>query len=116
MSSLTNLIQILIAILTVLLGVFVIVRPTAIYNFTGLNANGVRGITEIRAIFGGLFVALGAAPIMLNTPVAYKMLGIVYIGIAVTRIGSMVSDPCFERSNLISLLSESVFGVLLILL
>jgi hypothetical protein len=116
MSSITNLIQILIAILTILLGVFVIVRPTAIFTFTGLSANGIRGITEIRAIFGGLFVALGAAPIMLNAPAAYKMLGIVYIGIAVTRIGSMVNEPCFEKSNLISLLSETIFGVLLLLL
>ena len=116
MSSITNLIQIIIAILTIILGSFVIVRPTAIYNFTGLSANGVRGITEIRAIFGGLFVALGAAPLMLNTPAAYKMLGIVYIGIAVTRIGSMVNEPCFEKSNLISLLSETIFGVLLLLL
>jgi hypothetical protein len=116
MSSLSNLIQILIAILTIILGAFVIVRPTAIYNFTGLSAGGVRGVTEIRAIFGGLFVALGAAPIMLNAPAAYKMLGIVYIGIAVTRIGSMVNEPCFEKSNLISLLSETIFGVLLLLL
>ncbi len=116
MSTITNLIQILIAVLTIILGAFVIVRPTAIYNFTGLSANGVRGITEIRAIFGGLFVALGAAPLILNTPAAYKMLGIVYIGIAVTRIGNMVSEPCFERSNLISLLSEAIFGVALLLL
>jgi hypothetical protein len=116
MSSITTYIQIIFAILTIILGIFVIIRPTAIYNFTGLSANGVRGITEIRAIFGGLFVALGAAPLMLNTPASYKMLGIVYIGIAVTRIGSMVNEPCFEKSNLISLLSESIFGVLLLLL
>jgi hypothetical protein len=116
MISITSLLLILIAILTIILGAFVIVRPTAIYNFTGLSANGIRGITEIRAIFGGLFVALGAAPLMLNTPAAYKMLGIVYIGIAVTRIGSMVNEPCFEKSNLISLFSELLFGALLLLL
>jgi hypothetical protein len=116
MSSIISFLQILIAILTIVLGAFVIIRPTAIYNFTGLSANGVRGITEVRAIFGGLFVALGAAPLMLNAPAAYKMLGIVYIGIAVTRIGSMVSEPCFERSNLISLFSELIFGALLLLL
>jgi hypothetical protein len=116
MNSITSFLQLLIAILTILLGAFVIIRPTAIYNFTGLSANGIRGITEIRAIFGGLFVALGAAPIILNAPAAYKMLGIVYIGIAITRIGSMVNEPCFEKSNLISLLSESIFGVLLLLL
>jgi len=109
-------IQIIIAVLTILLGAFVIIRPTAVYNFTGLSVNGVRGITEIRVIFGGLFVALGAAPLILNSPAAYKMLGIAYIGIAATRIGSMVSDPCFERSNLISLLSEIIPGVILLLL
>jgi len=116
MSLAILIIKILIAVLTLMMGAFVLIRPAAIYDFVGLSVNGVRGSTEIRAIFGGLFVALGAAPLILNTPDAFKMLGIAYVGIAATRIGNMVNEPCFEKSNLISLGSEVVLGALLLLL
>lgn len=116
MNLVVLIIKIVIAVITLMMGAFVLIRPSAIYEFTGLNVKGVRGSTEIRAIFGGLFVALGAAPMILNSPDAFKMLGIAYVGIAATRIGNMVNEPCFEKSNLISLGSEIVLGALLLLL
>jgi hypothetical protein len=109
-------IKVVIAFLTLMMGAFVLLRPTAIYNFIGLNPEGNRGKTEIRAIFGGLFVALGAAPLILNSPGAFKMLGYAYIGIAATRIGNFFTEPCLERSNIISLASEIVLGAVLLLL
>jgi hypothetical protein len=45
------------------------------------RANGVRGVSGIRAIFGGLFIALGIVPLFLGL-VAYQMLGITYLAIA----------------------------------
>ena len=74
-----------VALATVATGLLALVKPTAVYGFTGLTANGVRGVSEIRAIFGGLLTALGFAPLFLG-PVAYQMLGIGYLGIAVARI------------------------------
>ncbi|MEI8133164.1 MAG: hypothetical protein WCG34_12085 [Leptolinea sp.] len=44
-------------------GLLVFMRPCAIYGFTGKTAAGVLGVSEIRAIFGGLFTALGFAPL-----------------------------------------------------
>ena len=60
--NILNILKIIAAIATSATGVFALVKPSAIYGFTGLVAQGVRGTSEIRAIFGGLFIALGIAP------------------------------------------------------
>jgi hypothetical protein len=95
-------------------GVLAFVKPTAAYGFTGLNANGVRGVSEIRAIFGGLFIGLGLAPLFLGAT-AYQMLGIGYLAIAVARAFSILFDKSYARSNIISLVIEIVFGVILVI-
>jgi uncharacterized membrane protein len=74
----------------------------------------VRGVSEIRAIFGGLFIGLGLAPLFLGTP-AFQMLGIGYLAIAVARTFSIVFDKSYAQSNLISLVTEIILGVILVL-
>jgi hypothetical protein len=102
------------AVATAATGLLALVKPTAVYGFTGLTANGARGISEIRAIFGGLFIALGLAPLFLG-PAAYQMLGIGYLAIAVARTFSIFFDKSTDRSNLISLGIEIVLGIILVL-
>jgi len=91
-----------------------LVKPDAVYGFTGLTATGVRGISEIRSIFGGLFIGLGVAPLFLGGS-TYRMLGIAYLAIALARIFSMVFDKSYDNSNIISLAIEIVFGIVLVL-
>ena len=43
------------------------------------------------------------------------MLGIMYLGIAVVRLVSMFINHSIERSNIISLVTEVVLGVILVL-
>jgi len=95
-------------------GVLALVKPTAIYGFTGLTAEGTRGISEIRSIFGGLFIALGIAPFIFGE-VAYQVLGFGYLAIAAVRLASIILDRSTASSNLISLAIEIVFGIILIL-
>jgi hypothetical protein len=102
------------ALLTALTGLLALVKPTAVYGFTGLTANGARGVSEIRAIFGGLLIALGIVPLFLG-PLAYQMLGISYLAIAATRAFSIIFDKSTAQSNLISLAIEVVLGVLLVI-
>jgi len=100
-------------ILTGLLGAF---RPSAVPGFTGVEPTGPRGVTEIRSIFGGLFIGVGAFPLVLNAPMAYQMLGVMYLAIAAARLVSMLVDGSWrESSNIISLAVEIVLGVLLVL-
>jgi hypothetical protein len=107
--------QILAAIGTILTGLLSLIRPRAVKGFTGLSAESGRGITEIRSILGGVFVGLGAAPLILNAPAAYQTLGIVYLVVAGARAVSMFVDKSVVQSNIISLVVEIVFGVVLVL-
>ena len=104
--------RIVASLATAATGLLAFAKPDAVYGFTGLQANGARGVSEIRAVFGGLFIALGVAPLVLGTT-AYHMLGYGYLAIAVTRTISIVLDKSYARSNIISLVIEIVFGAIL---
>lgn len=102
------------AIGTAATGLLALVRPTAIYGFTGLIAEGARGISEIRAIFGGLFIAMGIAPFIFGD-IAYQVLGFGYLAIGVARLVSIIIDQSMASSNWISLAIEIIFGIILII-
>jgi len=102
------------AIGTAATGLLALVRPTAIYGFPGLIAEGARGISEIRAIFGGLFIAMGIAPFIFGD-IAYQVLGFGYLAIAVARLVSIIIDHSTASSNWISLAIEIIFGIILII-
>lgn len=106
--------KIIAAIATALTGVLALVKPTAVYGFTGLIADGPRGISEIRSIFGGLFIALGIAPFLFGES-AYQVLGFGYLAIAAVRLISIIIDHSTASSNWISLAIEILFGLILIL-
>ena len=110
-----EILQIVIAVATIVTGAVSLFRPESIRGFTGLVADGPRGITEIRAIMGGVFIGLGIAPLILGAPEAYRTLGITYLVIAVIRAVSMVVDRSVVSSNTISLVVEILFGVILML-
>jgi hypothetical protein len=112
--SFLTILKIIAAVATVATGALALVKPTAVYGFTGLKAEGVRGISEIRAIFGGLFIGLGIAPFIFGD-VAYLVLGLGYLVIAAARLISIIIDRSMESSNLISLGIEIVLGIILIL-
>jgi len=106
--------KIIAALATAATGLLALLKPGATYGFTGLKANGARGVSEVRAVFGGLFIGLGLAPLFLGQA-AYSMLGIGYLVMAAARAFSIVFDKSTERSNLISLGIEVVLGAILVL-
>ena len=110
-----QILQIIAAIATILTGLVSLFKPESVTGFTGLRPEGGRGITEIRAVLGGFFIALGAAPLFLNSPVAYTMLGNAYLGVAVVRGISLIVDKSVTQSNVISLVVEVIFGVILVI-
>ena len=112
--NLLAILKIVAALATAATGLLALVKPTAVYGFTGLLTDGPRGISEIRAIFGGMFIALGVAPLFLGQN-AFHMLGIAYLGIAVARLFSIFFDHSTAQSNLISLAIEIVLGIILVL-
>jgi hypothetical protein len=109
-----DILKIIAAVGTLATGLYALIRPTAVYGFTGLEATGPRGITEIRAVLGGAFVGLGAAALILRVPAAYTTVGIVYLAIAAVRVASIFLDRSAVPSNWASLAVEVVLGVVLV--
>lgn len=107
--------KIILAIGTIITGLVSLIRPRSIKGFTGLEAPGPRGVTEIRAVMGGTFIGAGLAPLLLGGNVAYQVLGITYLVIGLVRGVSMVLDKSVVKSNVISLIVEIVFGIILML-
>jgi len=103
------------AVATILTGVVSLIWPLQIRGFTGLEVRGGRGVTEIRAVLGAFFIGLGAAALYFNLPETYAMLGITYLTVAIVRGISMVVDKSVVSSNVISVLVEIVFGIILVL-
>ena len=114
--SILMIIKIFCAVFTVAFGLYSVLAPRAIKGFTGLDADNPRGVTEVRAVMGGTFVGLGLAPLLFGLSIgAFQALAVAYFAIAIIRAGSMVIDRSVMSSNIISLASEIVLGVLLIL-
>jgi len=114
--NLVLILKIICAVLTILVGVVSVIRPTSVYEFTGLQATGPRGITEIRSILGAVFIGLGLAPLLLGlNPAAFRAAGITYLAVALVRLVSIFLDGSSVQSNWISVGSEIVLGVILLL-
>jgi len=113
--SIMKILQIIAVIGTILTGLVSLIWPLRVQGFTGLTAPGERGITEIRSILGALFIGLGIAVFLLGTRETYQMLGIMYLAIGAVRAISMVVDKSVEQSNIISLVFEIIFGIILVL-
>jgi len=109
-----QILQIVAALATAATGLFSMLAPTKVTGFTGLQPVGGRGITELRAVLGALFIALGVAPLFLGAT-AYLMLGIGYLAIGAVRAVSMILDRSVVQSNVISLATEIVLGAILVL-
>jgi hypothetical protein len=112
---LLQVLKIIAAVGTIATGAVSLIAPRSVTGFTGLSPNGGRGVTEIRAVLGAFFVALGVFPLVSGAPATYQMLGIAYLAVAVVRGASMMLDKSVVSSNIISLIVEIVFGVILVL-
>lgn len=107
--------QIIAAVGTIITGLVSLIVPRSVQGFIGLNAPGGRGITEIRAVLGGFFIALGATPLIFGSQDMYLMLGIAYLVVAAVRTVSMFLDKSVLQSNIISVITEVILGVILVL-
>jgi len=102
-------------IATILTGLVSLIWPMKVRGFTGLEVAGGRGVTEIRSVLGAFFIGLGGAVLYFNQAETYIMLGVTYLLVGVVRGISMFLDKSVVSSNVISLVVELVFGVILVL-
>jgi hypothetical protein len=112
-----QILKIIAAVATIATGLLSLFRPLSTQSFTGLTVAGPRGVTEVRSILGGLFIALGLVPLLLGkaAPQTYTMLGVSYLAIGLVRVISIFVDKSSVQSNWISLAVEIVLGVILVI-
>ena len=100
--------------ITLALGLMGLLNPSAAARFTHLEPKGLLGISEIRATYGGFFLALGLTCFLLRTPTAYSVAGLAWIGAAGGRTFSVLVDRNTSAQNLGGILFEGVIGALLL--
>ena len=88
-----DIINLLIALSSIGFGLFGWVAPKYTMNVVDLRDGGsTMGMSEVRAASGGVFVITGIAALLIGSPVAYLMAGLVWGGGATGRLLSLVLD------------------------
>lgn len=110
-----EIIKIIFALVTAIFGVYSIWQPKAVASASGFDLLGNVGIAELRTAFGGFFLGLGIAPILLGDDAAYQMLGIAYLVTVGVRGLSIFLDgeDIIRRDFIVFGLFELISGVVL---
>lgn len=102
------------ALVTAGLGLMALVRPSAAASFTSIQPQGLLGVSEIRATYGGFFLALGGYGLWTQIPPAFTVAGIAWLGAALGRTVSVVVDRSTSAKNLGGVVFEAAIGGLLL--
>lgn len=102
------------AIATLLLGMLGLIAPRKAAAFTSIAPLGANGLSELRATYGGLFVALGAQCLLSQSVVVFTVPGVAWSGAAIGRLVSVIIDGNRDRRNLGGMLMELGIGLLLL--
>ncbi|SMX24434.1 DUF4345 family protein [Boseongicola aestuarii] len=97
----TDIINILLALASVGLGAVGWLMPRYTMDLLDMApTNSTMGLSEIRAASGALFIGLGLGAIILNTPLAFAMVGFAWGGAAIGRLTSIVADGDASRMKI----------------
>ena len=99
------------ASVTVLLGLLGLILPEAAMRLVGIVANRPHGRLDVRATYGGIFIALGAFPLISGDPVAFQMLGIAWLAAGLARTFFTPIDRVWGRENLAGIAIEAGLGM-----
>jgi hypothetical protein len=102
------------AVVTLALGLLGLVRPDLAARFTSVEPVGLVGRSEVRATYGGLFFALGAAALWSADPLACRVVGLAWAGAAAGRLLSAWLDHSRSPQNLGGVSFEAAVAGLLL--
>lgn len=102
-------------VVTLFTGLYSLAVPQKIKGFTGLEASSPRATSEIRSVMGGTFIGLGLAALIFPVREVFLTLAIAYAAIGLIRLVTIFLDKAAERSNWISLATEIVLVIVLVL-
>lgn len=84
-------------------------RPSALH-LVGVTADSALGTSEIRAVFGGMFLALGLSCLVTRHPVAFAVVGSAWLADFVVRLISVFVDRVPARNAVPVLTAAAVMG------
>ncbi len=102
------------ALFTLALGTLGLVAPRKIAALVGIAPDGLRGLSEVRATYGGIFVGLGIACLLFQQSEVYLAVGLAWLIAAAARTISIFLDRAFSTKNAGGLIVEAGIGLLLI--
>ena len=97
-----------------LLGIVGFISPNSTAKFVGILPDGKRGISEIRATYGGVFAGLGGCALYLQDTNVFTTLGIAWAGAAIARVISIIIDKSYDRLNFGGVFFESLVAIFLL--
>ena len=110
-----KLLPILAAFITTGLGLMGLVAPKLAAKFTSIEPVGLIGWSEIRATYGGFFLALGLSCLYLQLDTAYLVVGLAWAGAAIGRAISVFADKSTTAKNLGGIIFEGAIGSLFLI-
>jgi hypothetical protein len=114
--TLEQLLNIVACIALILFGLYALVRPYEAGQIAHIKPEDANGTAEIRINFGGLSLMMGIAPLVLNDAAAFQVVGIVFLGVFVTRLATQLVDhPQINSVFFLSGLFELLVGLILVL-
>ena len=102
------------AVVTLGLGLMGLLKPAWVASFTCIRPAGDNGVSEIRATYGGLFIALGLTCLLSQEASIFCVVGLAWVGAAIGRIFSVVIDRNIHSKNISGVVFEAIIGFLLL--
>jgi hypothetical protein len=102
------------AVVTAMLGLLGLLAPRAVGAALGLRPHDRLGVSELRATYGGFFAALGVGCLLLQTRVAFALVGAGWCGAAIARWVSIVREQHRSVKNVVGALFEASMGALML--
>lgn len=98
-----------------LFGFLAIVSPKLMAKIVSIIPKGKQGISEIRAVYGGWILGLGAYALWDQSLVIFHCLGISWLLAATFRMISFLIDKSYSSKNLRMTLYELLFATLFLI-
>jgi hypothetical protein len=103
------------AIVTMGLGLLGLFFPASAASFASIIPDGERGLSEIRATYGGLFLAMGLCAVIAQSSDVFRVVGVAWLGAAGGRAFSVVRDHSRSGANLGGIVMEALIGLSMLL-
>ncbi len=100
--------------LMVIVGLVGLLKPALMIDPLGISTSSAKGMSEVRAIFGGINLGGGLAALLLQDPAIYLALGSAWSGATLARFYSMAVDGSTLRDSIPALVVDVGLAVLLL--